>query len=59
MSVSETKLPRVCLLAAAETSPSVLYGLFDVLSTVGVSQQLIRQPSVIGRCCIIDRVRNA
>ena len=36
MSVSEGKLPRVCLLAAAETSPSVLYGLFDVLSTVGV-----------------------
>ena len=35
MSAYETKLPRVCLLAAAETSPSVLYGLFDVLSTVG------------------------
>ena len=35
MSASATKLPRVCLLAAAETSPSVLYGLFDVLSTVG------------------------
>ena len=35
MSASETKLPRVCLLAAAETSPSVLYGLFDVLNTVG------------------------
>ncbi len=35
MNASETKLPRVCLLAAAETSPSVLYGLFDVLSTVG------------------------
>ena len=35
MTASETKLPRVCLLAAAETSPSVLYGLFDVLSTVG------------------------
>ncbi len=35
MSASDTKLPRVCLLAAAETSPSVLYGLFDVLSTVG------------------------
>jgi hypothetical protein len=30
MSASEPKLPRVCLLAAAETSPSVLYGLFDV-----------------------------
>ncbi len=35
MTASETKLPRVCLLASAETSPSVLYGLFDVLSTVG------------------------
>ena len=35
MSASEAKLPRVCLLASAETSPSVLYGLFDVLSTVG------------------------
>src|SRR5215475_8804763 len=35
MSTQEAKLPRVCLLAAAETSPSVLYGLYDVLSTVG------------------------
>ncbi len=35
MSATKPKLPRVCLLAAAETSPSVLYGLFDVLSTVG------------------------
>ncbi len=35
MSASESKLPRVYLLASAETSPSVLYGLFDVLSTVG------------------------
>lgn len=35
MRAPETKLPRICLLAAAETSPSVLYGLFDVLSTVG------------------------
>ena len=35
MSASATKLPRVCLLAAAETSPSVRYGLFYVLSTVG------------------------
>jgi transcriptional regulator GlxA family with amidase domain len=35
MSASETKVPRVCLLAAAATSPSVLYGLYDVLSTVG------------------------
>lgn len=35
MSPSEERAPRVCLLAAAETSPSVLYGLFDVLNTVG------------------------
>ena len=35
MSASETKLPRVYLLASEDTSPSVLYGLFDVLSTVG------------------------
>jgi transcriptional regulator GlxA family with amidase domain len=35
MSSSETRLPRICLLAAAETSASVLYGLFDVLSTAG------------------------
>jgi len=31
----KAKLPRICLLAAAETSPSVLYGLYDVLSTAG------------------------
>jgi transcriptional regulator GlxA family with amidase domain len=35
MTKPETKPPRICLLAAAETSPSILYGLFDVLSTVG------------------------
>jgi transcriptional regulator GlxA family with amidase domain len=35
MRSSETKLPRICLLAAAETSASVLYGLFDVLNTAG------------------------
>ena len=35
MSASEMKLPRICLLASMETSPSVLYGLYDVLSTVG------------------------
>jgi len=28
--------PRIALLAAPETSPSVLYGLYDVLSAVGV-----------------------
>jgi transcriptional regulator GlxA family with amidase domain len=35
MVVAKTRLPRVCLLAATETSPSILYGLYDVLSTVG------------------------
>ena len=35
MARSEAKLPRICLLAAAETSPAVLYGLYDVLSTAG------------------------
>jgi transcriptional regulator GlxA family with amidase domain len=35
MSSLETKLPRICLLVAAETSASVLYGLYDVLSTAG------------------------
>ncbi|MFT5219719.1 MAG: transcriptional regulator GlxA family with amidase domain [Planctomycetota bacterium] len=29
--------PQICLLASAETSPGVLYGLFDVLSTVGAA----------------------
>jgi len=36
MNTTSSKLPRVCLLAAAETSPSVLYSLYDVLSTAGV-----------------------
>jgi transcriptional regulator GlxA family with amidase domain len=36
MSDSKSNIPRICLLAAPETSPSVLYGLFDVLHTVGV-----------------------
>ena len=35
MTENETRRPLVCLLAAAETSPSVLYGLYDVLSTAG------------------------
>ena len=29
--------PQICLLASAETSPGVLYGLYDVLSTVGAA----------------------
>jgi len=28
--------PQICLLTSAETSPGVLYGLYDVLSTTGV-----------------------
>lgn len=36
MSEPKPNLARICLLAAPETSPSVLYGLFDVLHTVGV-----------------------
>jgi transcriptional regulator GlxA family with amidase domain len=35
MRASDARRPRICLLAAAETSSSVLYGLFDVLHTVG------------------------
>ncbi len=35
MTVNDTRRPLVCLLASAETSPSVLYGLYDVLSTAG------------------------
>jgi putative intracellular protease/amidase len=35
LAISKSKLPRVCLLATEETSPSVLYGLYDVLSTAG------------------------
>jgi transcriptional regulator GlxA family with amidase domain len=35
LALSKDKLPRICLLAAEETSPSVLYGLYDVLSTAG------------------------
>lgn len=35
LTVSEHRLPRVCLLASSETSASVLYGLYDVLSTAG------------------------
>lgn len=35
MGKNGTPKPVVCLLASAETSPSVLYGLYDVLSTAG------------------------
>ena len=35
MTANNARRPLVCLLASAETSPSVLYGLFDVLSTAG------------------------
>jgi len=30
-------LPRICLLASRETAPSILFGLYDVLSTAGIS----------------------
>lgn len=36
MAEARSERPRICLLASAETSPSVLYGLYDVLSTVGM-----------------------
>lgn len=35
MGEPKRKLPRICLLAAAESSPSVLFSLYDVLSTAG------------------------
>jgi transcriptional regulator GlxA family with amidase domain len=46
MSACQSNLPRICLLAAPETSPSVLYGLFDVLHTVGVdySEMVMGEP---------------
>jgi transcriptional regulator GlxA family with amidase domain len=31
------KLPRICLVAAAESSPSVLFSLYDVLGTAGAA----------------------
>lgn len=36
MAPTPDKLPRICLLSAVETSPSVLYGLVDVLGAAGV-----------------------
>lgn len=35
MTAADKTRPVVCLLASKETSPSVLYGLYDVLSSVG------------------------
>ncbi len=35
MDACTAQLPRICLLAAPETSPSVLYGLYDVLTSAG------------------------
>ena len=35
MAKADVKVPRVCLLATADTSAAVLYGLYDVLSTAG------------------------
>jgi transcriptional regulator GlxA family with amidase domain len=34
-----TKRPRIALLAARETSPSVLYGLYDILLNVGAAYE--------------------
>ena len=34
--MSESRLPSISLLVAPESSPSVLYGLFDVLHSAGV-----------------------
>ncbi len=49
MTAPGSHLPRICLLAAAETSPSVLYGLYDVLSTVGAvySEMTSGKPSQV------------
>ena len=35
--MSSRELPRICLLASRETAPSVLFGLYDVLSTAGIA----------------------
>jgi transcriptional regulator GlxA family with amidase domain len=35
--MSSHELPRIYLLAARETSPSTLFGLYDVLSTAGIA----------------------
>jgi transcriptional regulator GlxA family with amidase domain len=35
--MANNKRPLICLLAAAESSPAVLYGLYDILSSVGVA----------------------
>lgn len=37
MAKTEGRVPRVCLLAMDETSPAVLYGLYDVLSSTGAA----------------------
>ena len=35
--MKDAEKPQICLLTSAETSPGVLYGLFDILSTVGAA----------------------
>ena len=35
--MNDSKKPQICLLTSAETSPGVLYGLYDILSTVGAA----------------------
>lgn len=44
--MAETALRRICLLTTPETSPSLLYGLFDVLTTAGsiVPEMLLGKP---------------
>ena len=44
--MADTALRRICLLTTPETSPSLLYGLFDVLTTAGsiVPEMLLGKP---------------
>jgi len=39
--VAEARKPRIALLATPETTPSVLFGLYDVLATVGSVYELM------------------
>jgi transcriptional regulator GlxA family with amidase domain len=44
--MADTPLRRICLLTTPETSPSVLYGLFDVLTSAGsiIPEMLLGRP---------------
>jgi len=35
--MNDSNKPQICLLTSTETSPGVLYGLYDILSTVGAA----------------------